>query len=76
MELAVLTRLGVGVDQGRGQPGQGVQQAVLGGDRDLVRLDRAGIGAHGDLALGPHPVTDPAQPHVAGAQHAGRGPQD
>ncbi len=34
--------LGIGVHQRGGQPGQGMQQIVLGADRDLMRLDRAG----------------------------------
>ena len=57
--------LGIGVHQRGGQPGQGVQQVVLGSDRDLVRLDRAGPRVHRDLAFGAQLMADPAQPDLA-----------
>ena len=64
--------LRVGVHQRGGQPWQRVQQAVLGLDRDLVCLDRAGTGVDDDLAFGAQLVPDPAQPDLAHAQHSWR----
>jgi hypothetical protein len=37
--VGAVAGLGVGVDQGGGQAGQGMQQRVLGRDGDLVGLD-------------------------------------
>ena len=58
--MMVSARLGagIGVDQGRGQPRQGVEQVVLGADRDLVRLDRADTGVNDDFAR-PRGCADP-----------------
>ncbi len=49
-----------------------MQQVVLGVDRDLVGLDRAGIGVDDDLAFGAQLVPDPPQPDLAHAEHARR----
>jgi hypothetical protein len=55
--------------QRRRQARQRAQQSVPGCHRHLVRLDRAGIGIHDDLALGAELVADPAQPDLANTQH-------
>ena len=67
--------LGVGVHQRGGQPGERVQQVVLGADRDLVGLDGADAGVDDDLAFGAELVADPAQPDLADPQHPGGGAQ-
>ena len=65
-------RLRVGMHQRGGQPRQRMQQVVLGGDRDLVSLDRAGTGIDDDLAFGAQMVPDPAQPDLADIEHSRR----
>ena len=65
MVIIACLGLWVGVHQRGGQPRQRMQQVVLGVDRDLVRLDRAGIGIDDDLAFGAQMVPDPAQPDLA-----------
>ena len=47
-----------------------MQQVMLGVDRDLVSLDRAGTGIDDDFAFGPQLVADPPQPDLAHPQHA------
>jgi hypothetical protein len=42
-----------------------VQQVVLGADRDLVSLDRAGTGVDDDFAFGAQMAPDPPQPDPA-----------
>jgi hypothetical protein len=49
-----------------------MQQVVLGVDRDLVCLDRAGTGVDDDLAFGTQMVPDPPQPDLANPQHSRR----
>ena len=73
--MMVSARLGagIGVDQGRGQPRQGVEQVVLGADRDLVRLDRADPGVNDDFALGAQLMSDPPQADLACIKDAGGG---
>jgi hypothetical protein len=66
---------GVGVDQRGGQPGDRVQQIMLGGHRDLVRRRGGEAGRNHDLALGPELMADPAQADLAGAEHAVGRPQ-
>jgi hypothetical protein len=61
--------LRVGVNQRRGQARQRMQQIVLGVDRDLVSLDRAGPGIDDHLALGAQLVSDPPQPNLADIEH-------
>jgi hypothetical protein len=55
---------GVGVDQRAGQPRDRVQQGVLGGDGELMGLHGGDVRGDDDLAFGPDPVADPAQPHL------------
>ena len=64
--------LWVGVHQRGGQPRQRVQQVVLGVDRDLMGLDRAGTGIDDHLAFGAQMVPDPAQPDLADIEHSRR----
>jgi hypothetical protein len=67
--------VGVGVDERAGQPGDRVQEIMLGVDRDLVG-DRGGdVGRDDDFAFGPQLMADPAQPDLAGAEHPVRRPQ-
>jgi hypothetical protein len=61
----------VGVDHGGGQVREGVNEPVLGADRDRVRLDHRTVRVDQDRALGPEPAADPAQPDRPGAQHPG-----
>ena len=56
--------LGIGVHQGGGEPGHGVDEPVLGLHGDPVRRDHAELRVDDDLALGPQRVADPAQPHL------------
>ena len=65
----------IGVHAGRGQPGDGVDQRVLGADRDVVRLHDRAARVDRDLAFGPEGTADPAQPDPPGGQHARGGPQ-
>ena len=53
VQVGALAGLGISVDQGRRQAGQGVQQVMLGVDGDLVGLDGGGIAGDDDLAFGP-----------------------
>jgi hypothetical protein len=66
---------GIGVHRGRGEPGDGVHEPVLGADRDVVGLDDRAARVDRDLALGPQRAADPAQPYRPGVQYAGRGAQ-
>ena len=50
--ISALPGLRVGMHQRSGQARQRMQQVVLGIDRDLVSLDRAGTGIDDDLAFG------------------------
>jgi hypothetical protein len=65
----------IGVDHGGGQVREGVDEPVLGADRDRVGLDHRAARVDQDRALGPEPATDPAQPDRPGAQHPGGRPQ-
>ena len=76
MMICTLGRLRVRVDERSRQPGDGVQEAVLGINRHLMRLDSAGICIDDDFALGPKLMTDPAQTHLANVQNPGGGSQD
>ena len=67
--------IGVGVHERARQPRDRVQQIVLGGDRDLVGRGGGDAGRDHDLALGPQLMADPAQPDLAGAEHAVGRPQ-
>jgi DNA-binding beta-propeller fold protein YncE len=71
--VGALGGLRVGVDERGRQPGQRVEQGVLGGDGDLVALDGGVGGVDDDLAFGPELVADPAQTDLPDAQHAGHG---
>jgi hypothetical protein len=62
----------VGVHHGGGQVRDGVDEPVLGTDRDRVRLDHRTTRVDQDRAFGAEPAPDPAQPHRPGAQHPGR----
>jgi len=68
MEIIAFPGLRVGVHQRGGQAGQCVQQAVLGVDRDLVGLDRAGTAVHKDFAFSAQIMPDPPQPYLAHPQ--------
>ena len=70
MVIIACLGLRVGVHQRGGQPRQRVQQVVLGINRDLVSLDRAGPGIDEDLAFSAQLVPDPAQPDLADIEHA------
>jgi len=65
--MVIGTRLGlrIGMHQRSGQVRQRVQQSVLGVDRHLVSLDRAGIGVDDNFAFGTQMVPNPAQPNLA-----------
>src|SRR6266851_8151352 len=67
--------LGVSVDESGRQPRNGMQQVVLGADRDLVSLDGGDVRADDHFALGADLVPDPAQPYLADIQHAESGAQ-
>jgi hypothetical protein len=71
VRIRALPRVRIGVPERRRQPGQGMEQVVLGVGRDLVRLDRAGTSADDDLAFSPQQVADPPQPDLAHIQDAG-----
>jgi hypothetical protein len=68
--------LGIGVDECARQPGDRVQQGMLGADGDLVGLRGGDVRGHDDLAFGPDLVADPAQPDLPHIQDAGGGPQN
>jgi hypothetical protein len=63
----------VGVDEGSGQPRDGMQQIVLGADGDLVRLPGSDVRADDHLAFGADLVADPAEAYLADIQHAAGG---
>ena len=67
--------VGVGVHERAGQPRDRVQEIVLGVDRDLMGRGGGEVGRDHDLALGPQLMADPAQPDLAGAEHAVGRPQ-
>ena len=73
MVVRARLRRRIGVHQRGGQPGQGMEQAVLGTDRDLMRLDGTGPGVDGDLAFGAQLVADPPQPDLPGIEDPGGG---
>lgn len=57
---------GIGVDERAGQPGDRMQQGMLGRDGDLVGLHDADVRGDDDLALGPDLVPGPPQPNLPG----------
>ena len=61
----------IGVDHGGGQVRDGVDEPVLGADRDRVGLDHRAVRIDQDRALGPEPAPDPAQPDRLGADLVG-----
>jgi hypothetical protein len=65
----------ISVHLGGDQLGDGVDQPVLGADRDRVRLDDRTVRIDQDLALGPEAAPDPAEPHWPCAQDARGRPQ-
>jgi hypothetical protein len=69
--IGSLTGPGTGVHQRSGQPRQHTQQPVLGVNRDLMRLDRAGTGIHHNFALRAQLVPGPPQPDLAHIQYPG-----
>ena len=48
----------IGVDHGGGQMRDGVDEPVLGADRDRVGLDHRAVRVDQDRALGPEPAPD------------------
>jgi hypothetical protein len=56
--------LGVGVDERGGQPRDGEQEIVLGGDCDLVGLHGGDVRVDDHFAFGADLVADPAQPYL------------
>src|SRR5262249_40807276 len=66
----------VGVHGCRGQPGQLVDQPVLGVGRDVVRLHHGQPVVHQHVHLGPQRVPDPADPQRGHPLHARHAEQD
>jgi len=56
--------LRVSVDQRAGQARDGVQQAMLGADGELMGLHGTDAGRDNDLAPGPDLTADPAHPDL------------
>lgn len=69
--IGALRSLRIGVDERGGQPRHGVQEAVLGVDCYLMRLDRAGRGIDDYLTFSPQLVANPPQPHLADVEDSG-----
>ncbi len=53
-----------GVDVGRGEAGNGVDESLLGVVGDVVGLDQAQVPGDGDGGVGAQGVPDPAQPQI------------
>lgn len=68
-----LARVGldVGMDEGGGQFRDGVQERVLGLDRDVVSGPDVEVAVDDDVRLCAQAVADPAQPQPADLPHAG-----
>jgi hypothetical protein len=62
VQVDAWARLRIGMDEGCGQPGQGVHEPVFGVDGDFVGLDGSGGTVDDDFAFRPELMADPAEP--------------
>jgi hypothetical protein len=69
-EVRVRVVVRSGVDGHGAEPGNSVDEGVLGGDGQLVGLDNGQVGVDDHIGLRMQRVADPAHPHLPGASHS------